>query len=128
MRPNVLILYLQPDEGIHWRFEAKVPDSADVRGVDMEFHYAESFDGTELPEAYERLLLDAVSGDASLFTRADEVEAAWTLIDPIAKTWESENHPGLVSYEPGSWGPREADAILTDYGRVWFNGTEHGDD
>ncbi|HET6845366.1 MAG TPA: glucose-6-phosphate dehydrogenase, partial [Anaerolineales bacterium] len=123
IRPNVLILYLQPDEGIHWRFEAKVPDSAELRGVDMEFHYADSFEGTELPEAYDRLLLDAISGDASLFTRADEVEAAWTLIDPIAKTWKGENHPNLVTYEPGSWGPREADAILTDYGRAWFNGT-----
>ena len=127
MRPNVLILYLQPDEGIHWRFEAKVPDSAEMRGVDMEFHYAESFEGTELPEAYERLLEDALSGDAALFTRADEVEAAWTLIDPILNAWQNQKHPALVVYEPGSWGPREADAILADYGRAWFNGTEHGD-
>ena len=98
-----------------------------MRGVDMEFHYAESFEGTELPEAYERLLLDAIAGDAALFTRADEVEAAWALIDPIMKAWESENHPALATYEPGSWGPREADALLADYGRAWFNGIEHGD-
>jgi glucose-6-phosphate 1-dehydrogenase len=127
MRPNVLILYLQPDEGIHWRFEAKVPDTAEMRGVDMEFHYAESFEGTELPEAYERLLLDAISGDASLFTRADEIEAAWGLIDPIIGTWQSQNHPALAAYDPGTWGPREADSILTDYGRAWFNGPEHGE-
>ncbi len=98
-----------------------------MRGVDMEFHYAESFEGTELPEAYERLLEDALAGDAALFTRADEVEAAWALIDPILNAWQNQKHPGLVSYEPGSWGPREADAILADYGRAWFNGTEHGD-
>ena len=84
MTPNVLVLYLQPDEGIHWRFEAKVPDTiADMRSVDMEFHYAGSFGQSSIPEAYERLLLDALQGDASLFTRADEVETAWSLIDPI---------------------------------------------
>src|SRR5574341_1880470 len=84
--PNMLVLYLQPDEGIHWRFEAKVPDTAtDMRSVDMEFHYADSFGKTAIPEAYERLLLDALAGDASLFTRADEVETAWGLIDQIGR-------------------------------------------
>jgi len=81
-----LVLYLQPDEGVHWRFEAKVPiPSRKLRSVDMEFHYADSFGKTAIPEAYERLLLDTLTGDASLFTRADEVETAWNLIDPSSK-------------------------------------------
>jgi glucose-6-phosphate 1-dehydrogenase len=73
--PNMLVLYLQPDEGVHWRFEAKVPDTiSELRSVDMEFHYADSFGKIAIPEAYERLILDTLTGDASLFTRADEVE------------------------------------------------------
>jgi glucose-6-phosphate 1-dehydrogenase len=126
MRPNVLVLALQPDEGIHWRFEAKVPDTiADMRAVDMEFHYAESFEGTQIPEAYERLLLDAIAGDASLFTRADEVETAWALIDPIIQVWTSEHTPALGSYEPGSWGPPASEALLAQDGRAWINSDAH---
>jgi len=105
MRPNVLMLFLQPDEGIHWRFEAKVPDTAaDMRAVHMEFHYAESFEGTEIPESYERLLLDALAGDASLFTRADEVEAAWGLVDPIIQTWNSQQKGGTGTVRAGFMG------------------------
>jgi len=127
LKPNVLMLFLQPDEGIHWHFQAKVPDSAaDMRDVDMEFHYAESFEGTEIPEAYERLLLDAMAGDASLFTRADEVETAWGLVDPIVQTWQSGNSPVLGTYEPGSWGPPGAEALLRRDGRTWMNGPAHG--
>ncbi|HEY5982596.1 MAG TPA: glucose-6-phosphate dehydrogenase [Anaerolineales bacterium] len=126
MRPNVLMLYLQPHEGIHWRFESKVPDTlAKLRAVDMEFHYAESFEGTEIPEAYERLLLDAMAGDASLFTRADEVETAWGIIDPIIKTWDSKDAPPLLKYAPGCWGPDESDELLARSGRSWFNRTPH---
>ena len=88
--PNMLVLYLQPDEGVHWRFEAKVPDTiSQLRSVDMEFHYEDSFGKTAIPESYERLLLDTLTGDASLFTRADEVETAWGLIDPITQAWET---------------------------------------
>ena len=121
LTPNMLVLYLQPDEGVHWRFEAKVPDTiAQLRSVDMEFHYADSFGKTAIPEAYERLLLDIISGDASLFTRADEVETAWRLIDPILETWEtSDKKPPLAFYEPGSWGPAEADELLARDGRTW---------
>ena len=119
MNPNVLVLYLQPDEGIHWRFEAKVPDTvAELRSVDMEFHYEESFGKTALPDAYERLLLDTMTGDASLFTRADEVETAWGIIDPILQAWETNKLP-LASYKPGSWGPKEADELLARDGRFW---------
>src|SRR5215216_6769331 len=119
MTPNMLVLYLQPDEGVHWRFEAKVPDTvAELRSVDMEFHYAESFGKTALPDAYERLLLDTMMGDASLFTRADEVETAWGIIDPIIHAWEAGKEP-LAVYEPRSWGPKEADELLARDGRSW---------
>jgi glucose-6-phosphate 1-dehydrogenase len=121
MTPNMLVLYLQPDEGIHLRFEAKVPDTgAQTRSVDMEFHYADSFGTTAIPEAYERLLLDVLSGDASLFTRADEVETAWGLIDPILQAWESPSgKPPLASYEPGTWGPTAAAELLARENRRW---------
>lgn len=119
MSPNVLVLYLQPDEGIHWRFEAKVPDTvAELSSVDMEFHYADTFGKTALPDAYERLLLDTMTGDASLFTRADEVETAWGIIDPIIKTWEAQKEP-LAFYNPGTWGPKESDELLAQDGRSW---------
>jgi glucose-6-phosphate 1-dehydrogenase len=119
LTPNMLVLYLQPDEGIHLRFEAKVPDTgSQMRSVDMEFHYADSFGKTAIPEAYERLLLDVLTGDASLFTRADEVETAWGLIDPILHAWESQKQ-SLAFYDPGSWGPREADELLMKAGRKW---------
>ena len=121
MTPNTLVLYLQPDEGMHLRFEAKVPDTvSQLRSVDMEFHYADSFGQSAIPEAYERLLLDVLSGDASLFTRADEVETAWKIIDPILHAWEdpSSKQP-LASYEQSSWGPREADELLAREGRSW---------
>jgi glucose-6-phosphate 1-dehydrogenase len=122
MSPNLLVLQIQPDEGIHLRFEAKAPDTvAETRSVDMDFHYAESFGPTAIPEAYERLLLDAIQGDATLFTRADEVETAWSLIDPILQTWESDLTPPLGSYAPGTWGPAEADSLLARDGRTWLN-------
>ena len=122
MTPNMLVLYLQPDEGVHLRFEAKAPDTvAETRSVDMEFHYAESFGPTAIPEAYERLLLDAIQGDAALFTRADEVEMAWSLIDPILRTWEADQTPPVARYEPGSWGPVEANVLLSKDGRGWMH-------
>jgi glucose-6-phosphate 1-dehydrogenase len=119
LTPNMLVLYLQPDEGMHLRFEAKVPDTvAEMRSVDMEFHYADSFGRTAIPEAYERLLLDVLTGDASLFTRADEVETAWGIIDPIIRAWDSQKPP-LPFYEPGTWGPTEADELLAKDKRKW---------
>ncbi len=120
MTPNMLVLSIQPDEGIHLRFEAKAPDTvAETRSVDMDFHYAESFGPTAIPEAYERLLLDALQGDASLFTRADEVETAWSLVAPILQAWEADQTPPLAGYKPGTWGPAEADSLLTRDGRKW---------
>jgi glucose-6-phosphate 1-dehydrogenase len=121
--PNVLSLCLQPDEGIHLHFEAKEPGAGmQTRSVDMEFHYAEDFGTGALPEAYERLLLDAMQGDASLFARADGIEMAWGLIDPILVGWERPDAPPLVFYEPGRWGPAEAEDFLAREGRVWRRG------
>jgi glucose-6-phosphate 1-dehydrogenase len=124
--PNILSMCIQPDEGIHLKFEAKVPGSAqEMRSVDMEFHYRSSFDGTVLPEAYERLLLDALQGDAALFARSDEIELGWGLIDPLVQGWGSSGAPPLAAYAPGSWGPSEADELLARNGRVWRLGCEH---
>jgi glucose-6-phosphate 1-dehydrogenase len=121
--PNILSLYIQPDEGIHLRFEAKVPDSdQEMRSVYMDFHYRSSFEGTLLPEAYERLLLEALDGDASLFTRSDELEAAWRLVDPVLRGWETQQVPPLVSYPAGSWGPEDADELLARNGHRWRMG------
>ncbi|HLU10133.1 MAG TPA: glucose-6-phosphate dehydrogenase [Oceanobacillus sp.] len=123
LMPNTLSLCIQPDEGIHLRFETKVPNSAnDIRSADMEFHYRDSFKDTALPDAYERLLLDALLGDASLFTREDEIELSWKLIDYVLQGWETPQAPPLVSYPRGTWGPGEATALLADDQRDWWLG------
>jgi glucose-6-phosphate 1-dehydrogenase len=117
LTPNVLSLCIQPDEGMHLRFDAKVPGAGMKRQtVDMEMHYADDIHAP-LPEAYERLILDAIQGDAALFTRADEIELAWEAIDPVLTAWESGRVP-LFFYEPGTWGPYEAARFLGD-GRQW---------
>jgi glucose-6-phosphate 1-dehydrogenase len=120
---NMLSICIQPDEGIHLRFEAKVPDSAqDTRSVDMDFHFRNSFGEEALPDAYERLLLDALNGDASLFTRADEIEHAWHIVDPILRGWDSPHAPPLHFYESGTDGPAEADNFIALDGRHWLSG------
>ena len=120
---NRLTLCLQPDEGIHLKFETKVPDTiAETRSVDLEYHYRDVFGKDAIPEAYERLLLDAITGDASLFTRGDRSELAWELIDPILQAWESPNAPPLPIYEQGSWGPIEADMLLAGDSLKWQRG------
>lgn len=122
--PNILSICIQPDEGIHLGFEAKVPDSPqEARSVDMEFHYRTAF-GSATPDAYVRLLLDALNGDASLFTRSDEIETAWRIMDPILNDWQDGNPP-LARYARGSWGPQEADDLLAASGRVWRMGCIH---
>ena len=122
MPPNVLSLCIQPDEGMHLRFETKIPGAGmRTRSVDMEFHYTEDFGDEGLPGAYERLLLDAVQGDATLFTRSDEIETAWRIIDPIIKHWEANDAPPLVFYEAGDWGPSSAADMLGRDGRRWYH-------
>ncbi|MEW5938552.1 MAG: glucose-6-phosphate dehydrogenase [Chloroflexota bacterium] len=122
MTPNHLALSIQPDEGVHIRFEAKAPDTmAETRSVEMDFNYADSFGPTAIPESYERLLLDAIQGDASLFTRADEAETAWGIIDPILRAWDTHHTPPLAGYAPRTWGPAEADSLLARDGRKWLD-------
>jgi glucose-6-phosphate 1-dehydrogenase len=122
-RPNALSICIQPDEGVHLKFETKVPDSAkESRSVDMEFHYRDAFGDKVLPDAYERLILDALKGDASLFARSDEIQLAWQLMDPILQGWAVPDGPRLASYKPGSWGPIEADQLLARDGRAWRMG------
>jgi glucose-6-phosphate 1-dehydrogenase len=116
---NVLVIRIQPDEGISLRMMAKIPGtSLRIEPVKMDFHYGTSF-GKASPEAYERLLLDAMSGDATLFARRDEVEEAWAFIDTIENAWAQKNAPPLTFYPAGSWGPEEADELLARDGRSW---------
>jgi glucose-6-phosphate 1-dehydrogenase len=117
---NVLVIRIQPDEGIALRIHAKVPGASfRVEPVKMDFHYGTSF-GKASPEAYERLLLDAMSGDATLFARRDEVEEAWAFIDVIEHAWAAKKGaPGLFFYPAGSWGPEEADDLLARDGHAW---------
>ena len=123
LTPNMLSLCIQPDEGIHLKFEIKLPDSATgARSVDMDFYYCSAFERMALPDAYERLLLDALHGDASLFTRSDEIETAWQIIDPVIRDWESPSSAPLPTYVPGTWGPAEADAFVARDGRIWREG------
>jgi len=116
---NVLVIRIQPDEGISLRMMAKIPGtSLRIEPVKMDFHYGTSF-GKASPEAYERLLLDAMSGDATLFARRDEVEEAWAFIDTIEQAWTEKNALPLTFYPAGSWGPDEADELLARDGRAW---------
>lgn len=115
---NALVIRVQPDEGISLRFGAKVPGpSNELRPVLMDFRYGTSF-GIEPPEAYERLILDAMVGDSTLFTRADEVEEAWKIVTAMLDAWQ-EDKPRLVPYEAGTWGPAAADELLARDGRRW---------
>jgi glucose-6-phosphate 1-dehydrogenase len=118
LHPNALVLRIQPDEGISLRFGAKVPGQAfEVRDVLMDFSYGAAF-LEEPPDAYERLLLDAMVGDPTLFIRTDEVEQAWRIVDPILAAWQADRTP-LAGYPAGTWGPKEADALIEREGRVW---------
>lgn len=119
-RPNILSICIQPDEGIHLRFEAKQPEGNNqMHSVNMAFHYRDWFEG-ELPEAYQTLLLEALNGDATLFARSDEIESAWKLIDPLIQAWDDPKSPPLDIYAKGSLGPRSAEELLARSGRHWY--------
>jgi glucose-6-phosphate 1-dehydrogenase len=118
LHPNALVLRIQPDEGISLRFGAKVPGQAFVvRDVLMDFSYGAAF-LEEAPDAYERLLLDAMIGDPTLFIRSDEVLQAWRIADPILRAWAARDTP-LARYPAGTWGPKQADQLLARDGRRW---------
>jgi glucose-6-phosphate 1-dehydrogenase len=118
-QPNVLVVRVQPQEGIALRFSAKVPgERYRPRTVSMDFRYGTTF-GSASPEAYERLLLDALRGDQTLFTRKDEVEAAWKIVGNILKVTESGEFPPPNPYEAGTWGPQAADQLMAQDGRAW---------
>jgi glucose-6-phosphate 1-dehydrogenase len=118
---NRLVIHIQPAEGIQLHLQTKVPDAGmRLRLTDLGFRFDAEFP-TALPEAYERLLLDTLTGDASLFARADEVELAWSIVDPILKAWETDGVPDLVEYEPGNWGPIEAQKWLWRDDRDWLD-------
>ncbi|MGW4377936.1 glucose-6-phosphate dehydrogenase [Streptomyces albidoflavus] len=114
---NALVIRVQPDEGVTVRFGSKVPGtSMEVRDVSMDFAYGESFTESS-PEAYERLILDVLLGDANLFPRTEEVELSWRILDPIEEYWDTHGKP--AQYPAGSWGPKEADEMLARDGRSW---------
>ncbi len=121
LQPDALILRIQPDEGIALRFGAKVPGHTfRVRSASMDFSYDATF-REESPEAYERLLLDALIGDPTLFIRSDEVEQCWRIVDPIIDRWANDTRP-IPTYEAASWGPTDADRLIGRSGRAWRNG------
>ncbi len=125
MAPSLLVMRVQPDEGISFRLHVKTPGAAheltpglEITPVDMDFSYAESF-GNEAHPAYETLLLDCMIGDPTLFTRSDEVEMAWSLIDPVLQDWENNPVKEIPAYAAGSWGPSEADALIAKDNAAW---------
>jgi glucose-6-phosphate 1-dehydrogenase len=118
LRPNVLLLQIQPDEGVSLAIGAKVPGQGmAIRTVHMDFLYGGAF-RTGLPEAYERLILDCLLGDATLFTRADEIEEQWALVDAMVASWQRDR-PAFPNYAAGTWGPAGADELLHRDGRSW---------
>jgi glucose-6-phosphate 1-dehydrogenase len=118
---NRLVIQVQPAEGIQLHFHTKVPDAGmKLRLTDLDFTFRDKFAGP-MPDAYQRLLLDVMQGDASLFSRADEVEFAWKIIDPIQAAWESAGGPPIELYEAGGWGPPNSTDWMYRHSREWFD-------
>jgi glucose-6-phosphate 1-dehydrogenase len=117
---NVLSIIIQPNEGIHLSFATKLPDSYQgTQAVNMNFYYSDTYGDEPLPDAYERLLLDALNNDASLFARADEIEQSWKIIDPVIRYAEDPEKPGPILYPRGSWGPKESLDLIAANGGCW---------
>ncbi len=123
LRRNTLRIRIQPNEGISIKFNAKVPGKAEAEAVDMAFLYKSGFDHY-LPEAYERLIVDALIGESTLFTRSDEVEQAWRLVDSVKDMWKKQSTRDLPLYACGSMGPVESDQLLESTGRYWIRPKE----
>jgi glucose-6-phosphate 1-dehydrogenase len=118
---NRLVIHIQPAEGIQLHFQTKVPDAGmKLRMTDLNFRFATEFQQA-MPDGYERLLLDTMSGDASLFARSDEVELSWGIVDPIIAAWQEHGLPDLATYEPGLWGPTEAQKWMWHDNREWLD-------
>lgn len=121
-RPNRLTISIQPEMDIRIRFQAKRPgQSMELDPVEMVFNFDRQYGDDHAPEAYETLLLDVMEGDATLFMRADQVEAAWKVVMPILETWESRTPVDFPNYAPDSWGPEDADALIARDGHAWIN-------
>ncbi len=120
--PDRLGFCIQPNEGIHLCFDMKTPGMGmTVTPVSMNFNYSDLIGSRSLPDAYERLLLDAVQGDAALFARSDEIEHAWKLVDGLLRPWEAMKMPPLHVYPQGSWGPQQAEMLIREDGHKWIN-------
>jgi glucose-6-phosphate 1-dehydrogenase len=119
VNPNVLVMRIQPDEGVSLTFEVKPPGpDMVIKPLSLDFKYEQAFDQSP-PEAYETLLEDCIEGDSTLFTRHDWVESAWALMDPIIQVWKLSRPKGFPNYEAGGWGPNEADEFIQRDGRLW---------
>jgi len=121
LEANRLVIQIQPNEGIQLHFQTKVPDeNMSMRLTTLDFRFDQYFQ-SEMADSYQRLLLDALQGDASLFAREDEVELAWSIIDPIIRAWDSPDAPPLQRYPAGLWGPDSSTAWMRTQGREWFD-------
>ena len=119
-RPNRLLIAIQPEEGILLRFEVKHPgQTMRLSPVMMQFYYREAFKSAP-PEAYETLLLDIIRGDTTLFMRADQAEAGWSVLTPILDVWETAKSSDFPNYQAGSWGPEETDILIARDGHNWI--------
>jgi glucose-6-phosphate 1-dehydrogenase len=119
--PNTMVIRIQPDEGVTLVLNSKIPGlETRTQPVKMHFRYAATY-GSNTPEAYERLILDAMVGDSTLFIRGDETEASWKLVTPILENWQANGAAGIEEYAAGSWGPEASEAMLKAAGNTWRN-------
>ena len=123
--PNLLVIRIQPNEGVTLYLNSKTPGlETKLQPIKLEFGYETTF-GSDTPEAYERLILDALNGDGTLFIRGDEAETSWGLLTPVLEHWDLQRSHGLESYASGTWGPLEADKLLLESGHEWITGKSY---
>jgi glucose-6-phosphate 1-dehydrogenase len=128
VRPNLLVVKVSPEEGIFIRVEAKQPgQEMQLQSINLDYCLSDERGATESPSAYEHLLLDSMRGDPTFFARADEVESAWEIVEPVIKKWGSEKSPDFPNYTAGSAGPASADELLARDGRRWYDSTDQAD-